>query len=229
MAIQDKEKLKKIDDLIDRFIHNEMTAEEEAQFLADVKADAELSEYARATIQLIRGVQKVAQEDDEEMIQMLKDASPRDAYSASGKKYPVYRTMRFWQGCAAIAVAACLCVFFVNQHITNLRINETISNVDLPTSMYERGAEEPVDFTTISNNISEGKFLTSTIVELEQMYQECLTPEHADTQTQAIVGWYLVKAYIRNGQKDECIPILEQLIKNNDRDSDAKALLKQLN
>ncbi len=229
MKEQDNENFKRIDTLIDRFIHNEMTAEEEAQFMAEVKADAELSEYVRTTMQLIKGVQKVAREDDKNMVQMLKEASPQDAYSASGKKYPAYRTMRFWQSCAAIAVAACLCVFFINQHITNLRINKTINNVDLPTSMYERSVEEPKDFTSIAENISEGKFLTSTIVQLEAMYQECITPEHTDTQTQAVVGWYLVKAYIRNGQKEECIPILEQLIKNNERDADAKALLKQLN
>lgn len=228
MAIQDNEKFKRIDDLIDRFIHNEMTAEEEAKFMAEVKADAELSEYARTTMLLVQGVQKVAQEDDEEMVQMLKDASTRDAYSAFGKKYPIYRTMSFWQSSAAIAVAACLCIFFVNQHITNLRINETIGNVDLPTMMYERGTEGGCDFTIIAENINEGKFLTSTIVQLEQMYQESMSPNHADEQLQAVTGWYLVKAYIRNGQKDKCVPILEQLIKNNDRDDDAKTLLKQL-
>lgn len=229
MKEQDNEKIKRIDSLIDRFIHNEMTEEEEAAFMAEVKADAELSDYVRTTMQLIKGVQKIAQEDDEEMLRMLKDATLRDAYSASGKKYPVYRTARFWQSTAAIAAAACLSFFFINQHITTLRINETVSNVELPITLHERGTEEALDFTVIAENINEGKFLTSTIVELEQMYQECLLTHHADEQQQAVVGWYLIKAYIRNGQKDECIPILEQLIKNNDHDTDAKALLKQLN
>ncbi len=228
MKEQDNEKMRRIDTLIDRFIHSEMTEKEEAEFMAEVKADAALSDYVRTTMQLIKGVQKVAQEDDEEMLRMLKESTLRDAYSASGKKYPVYRTARFWQSTVAIAAAACLCIFFINQHITTLRINETLGNVELPATMHERGAEGAIDFTVIAENINESKFLTSTIVQLEQMYQECLQPNHADQQLQAVVGWYLVKAYIQNGQKDECIPILEQLIKNNDRDDDAKALLEQL-
>lgn len=228
MKEQHNEDIKRIDTLIDRFIHSEMTKEEEAAFLAEVKADAALSEYVRTTMQLIKGVQKAAQEDDEEMLRMLKDATLRDAYSASGKKYPIYRTTRFWQSTALIAAAACLSIFFINRHITTLRINETIGNVELPTAWHERGAAETLDFTIIAANINDGKFLASTIVQLENMYQECLTPEHADTLAQSVIGWYLIKAYIRNGQRDECIPILEQLIENNDRDTDAKALLKQL-
>lgn len=228
MKEQDNDKIKRIDLLIDRFIHSEMTEEEEAKFMAEVKADAELSDYVRTTMQLIKGVQKVAQEDDEEMLQMLKNAALSEAYSAAGKKYPVYRTARFWQSTAAIAAAACLSIFFINQHITTLRINETLGNVELPITLHQRGAEGALDFTAIAENINEGKFLTSTIVQLEQMYQECLLPNHADQQQQAVVGWYLVKAYIQNGQKDECIPILEQLIENNNRDDDAKALLKEL-
>lgn len=228
MKEQDNEKIKRIDALIDRFIYSEMSKEEEADFIAEVKADAELSDYVRTSMQLIKGVQKVAQEDDEEMLRMLKDATLRDAYSASSKKYPIYRTTHFWQSTAIIATAACLCIFFINRHITSLRINETIENVELPAKLFERGTEEALDFTAIAENINDRKFLTSTIVQLENMYQECLIPEHNDTQKQAVVGWYLIKAYIRNGQRDECIPILKQIIKNNDRDIDAKALLKQL-
>lgn len=228
MKEQDNEKIKRIDALIDRFIHSEMSEEEEAEFMAEVKADAELSEYARTSMLLIKGVQKVAEEDDAEMLRMLKDATLRDAYSASGKKYPSYRTARFWQSTAAIGAAACLCLFFTSRYITELRINETILNVELPTTLYERGTEEALDFTVIAENINDKKFLTSTIVQLENMYQESLTPSAADTQTQAVVGWYLIKAYIAVGKKDECIPILEQLIKNNDRDTDAKTLLKKI-
>lgn len=228
MKEQDNEKIKRADTLIDRFIHGEMTEGEEAEFMAEVKADAALSDYVRTTMQLIKGVQKVAQEDDEEMLRMLKDATLRDVYSAAGKKFPAYRTARFWQSTAAIAAAACLCIFFLNQRMTTLSINETLSKVELPITMHERGTEGALDFTAIAENIDEGKFLTSTIVQLEQMYQESLLPNHADQQRQAVVGWYLVKAYIRNGQKDECIPILKQLIKNNERNTDAKALLEQL-
>ena len=72
MKEQHNEDIKRIDTLIDRFIHSEMTKEEEAAFLAEVKADAALSEYVRTTMQLIKGVQKAAQEDDEEMLRMLK-------------------------------------------------------------------------------------------------------------------------------------------------------------
>lgn len=207
-----------IDARIDSFIRGTMTAEEEAAFKQEIKADPELRSQVLATVSLIKGIREQDAAQDKEIIQ-------------NNTKHKA-RTLLMW----ACSIAAMFVIIFgVNKELRYHELSGIVSPYYTEYSMsdYSRG---DVDSTTVAhlytlfNNIQSKRSMSSIIKELEPIY-DSLDTDFTYNAYANDIAWNLALAYIKDDQIDKAISVLEKLVKD-DPDipiaAKAKDLIKKL-
>lgn len=190
--------MNEIDDRIDAFVRGMMTAEEEAAFKQEIKADPELRSHVMATVSLIKGIREQNAEKENRLIhQNTKDR---------------VRTLVWW----ATSIAAVFAIFF--GYSIDKRHQE-LSNIVSPyymqydVSELSRGETDSAIVYNLYTLFNE-KDASKIIKELEPIYPTLDTNEtyylHAND-----IAWNLALAYIKDDQIDKAIPVLDKLIKDN--------------
>lgn len=192
-----------IDARIDSFIRGTMTAEEEAAFKQEIKADPELRSQVLATVSLIKGIREQDAEKEQSIIQ--KSISKNKA-----------RTIMLW----ACSIAAVFVVFFGYQKYKRTNeLSALVSPYYIEYSMSDasRGDVDSaivVHLYTLFNNIREQNDVSNIIQELEPIYAT-LDTDFTYNAYAIDIAWNLALAYIKDDQIDKAIPVLEKLIKDN--------------
>ena len=187
---------------IDSFIRGTMTAEEEAAFKQEIKADPDLRNQVLATVSLIKGIRE-------------QDAAQKKEIIQSNTKHKA-RTIMLW----ACSIAAVFVVFFGYQKYKRFNeLSALVSPYYMEYSMSDasRGDVDSVTVVhlyTLFNNIKDQNDVSNIIEELEPIYTTIDTDFTYNTYANDIV-WNLALAYIKDDQIGKAISVLEKLIKDN--------------
>lgn len=191
-----------IDTRIESFLRGEMTSKEEVAFKQEIQADPELRAHVKSTLALIRGIRN-------------QNATQEKAIIA---KYDNRRIRSFlaW----ACSIAAVFAIIFAYQK--DQRYNE-LSGIVSPYyaeySMTEVSRGD-TDSTTVAhlytlfNNIKDQRNVSGIIAELEPIYNS-LDSDFTYNAYANDIAWNLALAYIKDGQIDKAIPVLDKLEVDN--------------
>ena len=192
---------------IDRFLKGKMTTDEEIRFKAEIARNAELKQLVRNHLYLIRGIRQVKTQEEQELLKPKKPTL-------------VVPRRRSWIRISSIAATIAAVVILSGIGGSNLYYRHEVRQYAYNTSVEvlsdfavaTRGAvseEEMNRLTTLFSNAQEGKDLPYTIEELSKLY--ALTKDdYVDAEDDYVfqIGWFLITAYINNGDYNAASIIL---------------------
>jgi len=189
---------------IDRYLHGEMTREEELLFEEDLSKDDNLRQQAETIARMAKSMKVVGSDQDRTFIEQMKD-------SAGTKLAPVW-----WLSIAA----SILIIFTIGYHFYDryqtISLGRQYAYVfSTETESLIRGAEnEDVanQLTVLFDNAANGKDLDNTIKQLEELWKLSQSDVYNEyTNYAPIIGWNLAIAYLQNNDKKGAVAILTQM------------------
>ncbi len=189
---------------IDRYLHGEMTPEEEAIFEEALANDDTLRRQAEAMARIVKGMEVVGCDQDRMMIDKMK--------AANGKRLaPVW-----WMSIAASLVI----IFTVSYHFYDrsqtIALGQQYAYVfSTETESLIRG-EEDVDvankLNVLFDNAANRKDLDNTIKQLDELWALSKSDTYNSYTTyEPFIGWNLAIAHLRNNDKKEAKSVLKQM------------------
>ena len=198
------ETLYKNEERIERYLHGEMTPEEEAIFEEDLADDGTLRRQAEAMARIVKGMEAVGGEQDKMMIDKMK--------AANGKRLaPVW-----WMSIAASLVI----IFTVGYHFYDrsqtIGLGQQYAYVfSTETESLIRGEEDEDvvnKLNVLFDNAANGKDLDNTIKQLDELWALSKSDTYNGYTTyEPYIGWNLAIAYLRNNDKKEAMSVLKQM------------------
>ena len=199
-----EETLNNNEERIERYLHGEMTSEEEAIFEEDLANDDTLRRQAESMARIVKGMETVGNEQDRSMIEKMK--------TANGKKLaPVW-----W-----VSIAASLIIIFtVGYHFYDrsqtIALGQQYAYVfSTETESLIRGEEDEDvanKLNVLFDNAANGKDLKNTISQLEELWALVQSDTYNGYTTyEPYIGWNLAIAYLRNYDKKEAGVVLKQM------------------
>ena len=192
---------------IERYLHGEMTPEEEAIFEGDLANDDTLRRQAEAMARAVKGMETVGGNQDKLMIEKMK--------ATNGKKLaPVW-----WMSIAASLVI----IFTVGYHFYDrsqtIALGQQYAYVfSTETESLIRGEEDEDvanKLNVLFDNAANGKDLKNTISQLEELWALAQSDTYNGYTTyEPFIGWNLAIAYLRYNDKKEASTVLEQMQMN---------------
>ena len=189
---------------IERYLHGEMTPEEEAIFEEDLANDDTLRRQAEAMARIVKGMEAVGGEQDRLMIEKMK--------AANGKRLaPVW-----WMSIAASLVI----IFTVGYHFYDrsqtIGLGQQYAYVfSTETESLIRGEEDEDvanKLNELFDNAANGKDLDNTIKQLDELWALSKSETYNGYTTyEPFIGWNLAIAHLRNNEKKVARKILEEM------------------
>ena len=225
------------DELIDKFIRNKMTPEEEEAFKTNLANDPDLRERAFATAIMVKCMREKRQEEEKAFIEQLSESVAIDqddriersmkekrqeeerafteqlnsAVKASSQRARIISLKEF------IAIAASLLIYIgfggylrFTEYGYQQRNSIVAENISMGGALTERGEGDEAMLSkldSISTTIKKDRDMTKVIAELKSLYDKRLTDVDC-AQNSATIGWYLALAYIKDDQKDNAKDVL---------------------
>lgn len=184
---------------INRYLHGEMTLEEESTFESDLQKDDTLKRQAESMARIVKGMKVLGDEYDKQFVEQMKASSEK-------KATPVR-----W-----ISIAASFAIILtVGYHIYDYSATTGLGREyasAFPTSSIIRGEEDKdvsETLTALFDNVANGQDLDNTIEQLEKLW----TLSQSDTYNgyttyEPYIGWNLAIAHLRNNDKKEAKDVL---------------------
>lgn len=189
---------------IERYLHGEMTPEEEAIFEDDLANDDTLRRQAEAMARIVKGMAVVGGEQDRMMIDKMK--------AANGKRLaPVW-----WMSIAASLVI----IFTVGYHFYDrsqtIGLGQQYAYVfSTETETLIRGEEDEDvanKLNELFDNAANGKDLDNTIKQLDELWALSKSDTYNGYTTyEPFIGWNLAIAHLRNNDKKEARSVFKQM------------------
>ena len=218
---------------VDRFLCNQMSAEEATRFKAELSADKEKMQRARTIALMIKSMNEVGLEHDKEIVEAIKLMDEAQFRKVAGLKP---RRIFLWPNIVKYAVAACFIGLLAFSGLRYYSYHQTISLGQAAYSSYNsdllldggvdtyRGGN--VDMDALSNlvalfdNVKEGNDIGRAIKELEDVYAKALNDEAPYGIYVDDIAWNLAIAYLKGGNREKPIPLLQGMIERNEGYSD---------
>lgn len=215
------------DTRVDRYLRHQMTAEEEQAFRSEIASDSEKKERARITALMIKAMQQEGLSQDNKIIEEIRGMNEAQFRKTLGLKP---RVINLWPRIIKYSVAACA-VGFVS--FGAYRYHEYNQTVSLGNSQYiayvsdlsemnnVRGIVGTSDdaireeLVMLFTNVAEGMEIKNTIEKLESLYAKSNIEDSPFNEFQDDIAWNLAIAYLKNGEREKPIPILEDMVKRN--------------
>ena len=209
---------------VDRYLRHQMTVEEEQAFKSEIALDNEKRERARITALMIKKMQQAGLKHDHKIIEAIHGMNEAQFRKTLNSKP---RMVNLWSNIIKYSVAACI-VGIVS--IGVYRYHEYNKTVSLGNSQYMayvsdisemtsfRGTTDVTTYKKLESlfaNVKEGKYLKETIEELEILYENSSVADSVYKEYLDDISWNLAIAYLKNGEREKPIPILEDMVKRN--------------
>lgn len=187
---------------INRYLHGEMSSEEESVFEADIQKDDTLRKQAESMARIVKGMEVIGNEHDKQLLEKMK--------ASSGKKTSSLR----WISIAASIALVFTVSYFVYDYSATTRLGKEYAYA-FPVSEVIRGGEDEDVVNTLTllfDNVANGKDIDNTIKQLEELWALAQSDTYNGYTTyEPYIGWNLAIAYLRNYDKKEAKVVLEQL------------------
>ena len=187
---------------INRYLHGEMSSEEESVFETDLQKDNTLKQQAESMARIVKGMEVVGKEHDKQLLEKMK--------ASSGKNTSSLR----WISIAASIALVFTVSYFVYDYSATTRLGKEYAYA-FPVSEVIRGEEDEDVVNTLTllfDNVANGKDLDNTIKQLEELWALAQSDTYNGYTTyEPYIGWNLAVAYLRNYDKKEARVVLEQL------------------
>ena len=218
-------KLLEEDDRIAAYLKGAMSTEEEQRFFQEMEENPELKEKAIVTARLVKGLNQVGEERDNDTKEAFFASNEQDVEVVAkqvtrqrAKTISIRKTSTWMAVAASIICIVWLGIDYADyKHTTGL--GEEYANAipfDFSPSTTVRGEDSsedalkdlPVLFASVNN----GEDLENTIHELSLCWEKSTKDTANDyTDYSAEIGWYLAIAYLKNNNKEEAKKILEKM------------------
>lgn len=189
---------------INRYLHGEMSSEEESVFEADLQKDNALKQQAESMARIVKGMEVVGKEHDKQLLEKMK--------ASSGKKTSSLR----WISIAASIALVFTVSYFAYDYSATTRLGKEYAYA-FPVSEVIRGEEDEDVANTLTllfDNVANGKDLDNTIKQLEELWALTQSDTYNGYTTyEPYIGWNLAVAYLRNHDKREAKNLLEEMAK----------------
>ena len=187
---------------INRYLHGEMTPEEEVSFEADLQEDDTLKRQAESMARIVKGMKALGDEHDKQLVEQMKASSEK-------KANPVR-----WISIAASFALILTVGYYIYDYSATTGLGREYASA-FPTSSIIRGEEDEdvsETLTALFDNVANGEDLDNTIEQLEKLW----TLSQSDTYNgyttyEPYIGWNLAIAHLRNNDKKEAKTIFKQL------------------
>lgn len=205
MSNTDEIKFNEMNERIERFLRGQMTPEEEAQLHEDLKNNPDLREHALAISALIKGLREKVRLQDQNIINEV----------TAHKKPKNLRRIIIWSSSIAAALVLVIGYNFYAENARYGRVNEMLSPYyeHYNLSALSRGETDSVTIAylyNLFNRIQEEKDIRDIIAELEPIYNS-LDSDFTYYPYANDIAWNLILAYIKDGQIDKAMALLEKL------------------
>lgn len=197
--------LQQNEDRINRYLFGEMTTDEEAVFESELQQNETLREQAEAIAQMVKAMDVLGKEYDNEFISRMKSS----ASNGSAKKSWIYRLS------IAASFALILTVGYFTYDYSRIgNLGKEYAST-FPVSTIVRGEEDDEaaqKLTTLFNNVANGKDIDNTITQLKELWTLSQSDTYNSyTNYEPYIGWNLAIAYLRNHDKREAKKVLEKM------------------
>lgn len=207
-------------DIIERYLTDQMTPEENDAFMKDLKNDKELREEAQMMALLIKDMKKEQAKQDNEVIEEV---------LAAKKKAKIVQ-MTKW----AFSIAAMFIVIFGTTHIYRMNkidnlFNDYYTSYDMSSA---RGGDDEAikeELAILYNKVGTEKDLSLVISRLQTIYDNIQSNSENNADYifyENDVAWYLALAYLKDHKLDKVKELLNPLADNGDEE--ATKLLKAI-
>lgn len=187
---------------INRYLHGEMSSEEESVFEADIQKDDTLRKQAESMARIVKGMEVIGNEHDKQLLEKMK--------ASSGKKSSSLR----WISIAASIALVLTVSYFAYDYSATTRLGKEYAYA-FPVSEVIRGEENEEVASTLTllfDNVANGKDIDNTIKQLEELWALAQSDTYNGYTTyEPYIGWNLAVAYLRNYDKKKAKVVLEQL------------------
>ena len=220
--VYDKD-MSRFDEMLSRYIKGRLSDAEEVEFNRLIAENEELRNKAIATARLVKAMNEVGSEQDNDTIEAIKQSSKEDikrtATSISGTtiKNPRILTFRKFVVSFSAAASILLCIFggykyYKYEQVTSLG-SEYLAY--FPASEFSRGENDGVSdiLKELYSDIETKHNLGDAIARLSGMWTESRGDTFNDyTEYMPEIGWMLANAYLRNNDKSKALEVLGILI-----------------
>ena len=187
---------------INRYLHGEMSSEEESVFETDLQKDNTLKQQAESMARIVKGMEVVGKEHDKQLLEKMK--------ASSGKNTSSLR----WISIAASIALVFTVSYFVYDYSASTRLGKEYAYA-FPASEVIRGEEDEDVVNTLTllfDNVANGKDLDNTIKQLEELWTLAQSDTYNGYTTyEPYIGWNLAVAHLRNHDKREAKKVLEDM------------------
>lgn len=223
MNITELSKLEAMDERIDRYLQNKMTADEERQFMDDIQNDDALRERAATIAILAKNIRRVKAKEACELIEEIKNGE--ECKPSVDDDTPKKVLIPLWQKTVGMAIAAGICLFLGNNYLLQSSVDNVIEGSGIDVTQARGGDFDINLLTSLASKIDNGDDIPACITKLQPFFDEAYKNEAQET---SILGWYLAVAYVRDGQKDKAIDVLQKVLEQNPGFTEAWQLHDQL-
>ena len=227
---------------VEKFLRNQMTVEEAAAFKVELDTDNEKKQRAHTMALMIKAMNKVGMEQDQLIINAIKDMD-ETKFRKFAELKP--RVMPVWLRVARYVVAACFAGLIVFGGLSYYNYQQTVAlgrvaymqytpDIDMLGGIRSAGIDDAVvnELNALFYNVKQGDELKYTIAQLEKAYDDALQDKPPYNGYIDDIAWNLAIAYLKRGDSDKPIPLLKNMIERNERYMDimrpAQELLQKI-
>ena len=209
---------------VDKFLRHQMTAEEEQAFKQEIALNPEKKARARITALMIKTMLQEGLKNDQNIINDIRGLNEVQFRKTLGLKPRVFN---LWSRIIKYSVAACVLgiISFVGYRYYDYNLTVSLGNSqylayvsDISEMSSVRGTTDVAIYKELNRlfaNVKEGKDLKDTIEELETLYENSSVADSVYKEFLDDISWNLAIAYLKNGEREKPIPILEDMVKRN--------------
>lgn len=219
---------------IDKFLHEQMTPEDNEAFLKDLRTDKELRDEAQAMALLIKEMREEQAKQDKAVIQEIQTSDSEIGWRLTGFTYSgsvdfrdlvgAARNMIKWVG----SIAAMFIIFWGGIQIyTSYSIDKVFDEYYEPyESHLSKGLDDEViqkELAELYNKIAIEKDVTPIITRLQTIYDNIQSnnEDYLDYgYYENDIAWYLALAYIKDHKLDKARELLKLLAEEEDAEAE---------
>lgn len=194
--------LQENEERITRYLHGEMTPDEETQFEKDIQSDETLRNQTEAIARTIKAMNAIGSEQDRKLVEEIRGSSKKKT-----------RPTR-WLSIAASFALLITVGYYTYDYSSTVSLGKEYAKA-FPLSTEIRGEEdnEVLDqLTVLFDNVANNRDIDNTIEQLEVLWQQSQSDTYNEFTTYApYIGWNLAIAYLLDYDKKEANAVLEQM------------------